>query len=46
NVSAVPKAFSLIFTKAFNFRAAGGGILGYSFSQVIKKRYGKRRLLK
>ena len=37
NVSAVPKAFSLIFTKAFNFRAAGGGILGYSFSQVIKK---------
>ncbi len=37
NVSAVPKAISLIFTKAFNFRAAGGGILGYSFSQVIKK---------
>ncbi len=27
----------LIFEKAFNFQAAGGGILGYSFAQVIKK---------
>ncbi len=33
----VPKAFGLIFEKAFNFQAAGGGILGYSFAQVIKK---------
>ena len=33
----VPKAFGLIFSKAFNFQAAGGGILGYSFAQVIKK---------
>ena len=37
NIGNIPKAFSLIFTKAFNFKAAGGGILGYSFSQVIKK---------
>ncbi len=33
----IPYAFSLIFTKAFNFHAVGGGILGYSFAQVIKK---------
>ena len=33
----VPQAFGLIFSKAFNFQAAGGGILGYSFAQVIKK---------
>ena len=37
NVKNIPTAFSLIFSKAFNFRAAGGGILGYSFAQVIKK---------
>ncbi|MBR6005716.1 MAG: sodium:alanine symporter family protein [Clostridia bacterium] len=37
NIENIPQAFSLIFSKAFNFRAAGGGILGYSFSQVIKK---------
>ena len=35
--SAVPKAFGLIFEKAFNFQAVGGGILGYSFAQVLKK---------
>lgn len=33
----IPAAFSLIFSKAFNFHAVGGGILGYSFAQVIKK---------
>ena len=33
----IPSALSLIFTKAFNFKAAGGGILGYGFSQVIRK---------
>ena len=33
----LPSAFALIFGKAFTFKAAGGGILGYSFSQVIKK---------
>ena len=37
NAKHIPSAFSLIFTKAFNFKAAGGGILGYSFAQVIKK---------
>ena len=37
HIGAVPHALALIFTKAFNFRAAGGGILGYSFAAVIKK---------
>ncbi len=37
NAKHIPNAFGLIFSKAFNFKAAGGGILGYSFSQVIKK---------
>lgn len=37
NIENIPNAFKLIFSKAFNFKAAGGGILGYSFSQVIKK---------
>ena len=37
NAKNIPGAFGLIFSKAFNFKAAGGGILGYSFSQVIKK---------
>ena len=37
NIKAVPTAFSLIFTKAFNFKAAGGGLLGCAFSQTIKK---------
>ena len=33
----VPEAFNLIFTKAFNFEAVGGGILGFTFATVIKK---------
>lgn len=33
----IPGALALIFSKAFNFKSAGGGILGYGFSQVIKK---------
>ena len=33
----IGEAFSLIFTQAFNFRAAGGGILGFTFATVIKK---------
>ncbi len=37
HIKNVPTAFSMIFSHAFNFKAAGGGILGYSFSQVIKK---------
>ena len=34
NISRLPSAFALIFTKAFTFKAAGGGILGYSFALV------------
>lgn len=37
HVDRLPGAIGLIFSKAFSFQAAGGGILGYSFSQVIKK---------
>ena len=37
HISRLPAAFALIFGKAFSFKAAGGGILGYSFAQVIKK---------
>lgn len=33
----IPEAFGLIFTKAFNFDAVGGGILGFAFGTVIKK---------
>ena len=33
----IPKTFALIFEKAFNFQAVGGGILGYTFAEVIKK---------
>ena len=33
----VPEAFNLIFTKAFDFEAVGGGILGFTFATVIKK---------
>ncbi len=35
--TAIPAAFALIFGKAFNFQAAGGGVLGYTFTQVITK---------
>ena len=37
NITHLPAAFALIFSKAFNFKAAGGGILGYTFSTIIKK---------
>ena len=37
HIKNIPSAFSMIFSHAFNFKAAGGGILGYSFSQVIRK---------
>ncbi|MBQ3264559.1 MAG: alanine:cation symporter family protein [Ruminococcus sp.] len=33
----IPEAFALIFSKAFNFNAVGGGILGFTFATVIKK---------
>ena len=35
--SVVPEALGLIFSKAFNFQAVGGGIMGYTFAQVITK---------
>ena len=37
NVAALPGAFGAIFKYAFNFKAAGGGILGYAFAQVLRK---------
>lgn len=37
HITAVPGAFGMIFSKAFNFQAAGGGIMGYTFAQVITK---------
>ena len=37
NYQRIPEAFGLIFSKAFNFNAVGGGILGYSFSVVIRQ---------
>ncbi len=37
HIQNVPGVFALIFSKAFNFQAVGGGILGYSFAQVITK---------
>jgi len=33
----IPGAFGLIFSKAFTFKAAGGGVLGYTFATVIRK---------
>ncbi len=37
NVTDVIPAFKLIFTEAFNFRAAGGGVLGYGISVAMRK---------
>ena len=37
NIGRVPEAFKLIFSKAFTFEAAGGGVLGYTFATVIRK---------
>lgn len=37
HVTAIPRAFGLIFENAFNFKAAGGGICGYAFATVIRK---------
>lgn len=33
----IPRAFSLIFSRAFSFKAAGGGVLGYTFATVIRQ---------
>lgn len=37
HITNVPHAFGLIFSKAFTFKAAGGGVLGYTFATVIRK---------
>lgn len=34
--SALPEAFSMIFSQAFEFRSVGGGVLGYGFSQAVR----------
>lgn len=36
NHKAIPSAASLIFNEAFQFQAAGGGVLGYGISRAIK----------
>lgn len=36
NIDGIPAAFGMIFRSAFNFRAAGGGFLGYTISQAIR----------
>ena len=36
NVQKLPEAFSLIFASAFHFRAAGGGILGYTVANAMR----------
>jgi len=37
NAEMVPEAFRLIFTEAFNFQAAGGGVLGYGIATAMKR---------
>lgn len=37
NITAVPAAFRLIFTEAFNFKAMGGGVLGYGVMLAMRK---------
>ena len=37
HIENVPGAFGFIFSKAFTFQAAGGGVLGYTFATVIRK---------
>ncbi len=37
NFSNIIPAFQLIFTEAFNFKAAGGGVLGYGISVAMRK---------
>lgn len=41
NVTLLPKVFALIFKSAFSFKAAGGGVLGYSVASAF--RYGMAR---
>ncbi len=37
NISHVPTAFRLIITEAFNFKAMGGGVLGYGIMLAMRK---------
>ena len=37
NVTRIPSAFGLIFSEAFNFRAASGGVLGYGISVAMRR---------
>ncbi len=37
NITMVGSAFALIFKNIFTFKAAVGGVVGFSFSQIIKK---------
>ena len=37
HITALPAAFASIFKYAFTFKAAGSGILGYTFATVIRK---------
>jgi AGCS family alanine or glycine:cation symporter len=37
HIDKLPRAFGLIFGRAFSFRAAGGGVLGYTFASVIRQ---------
>ena len=37
HIQNVPGAFGMIFSKAFTFEAAGGGVLGYTCATVIRK---------
>ncbi len=37
NITMIGSAFALIFKNIFSFEAAVGGVVGFSFSQIIKK---------
>ena len=37
NIQAVPAAFAMIFREAFNFQAAGSGVLGYGIAVAMKR---------
>lgn len=36
NAKHIPAAFGMIFNSAFNFKAVGGGILGYTIAQAMR----------
>ena len=37
NITRLPAAFGMIFSYAFNFKSAAGGIFGYTTAQIIRK---------